>query len=173
MAGNIYATTSSAYLVVGDYLYTDSALTTPAPSGCYSDGINNFSVGGSASPVGYINQITACSGNVENLVFNLTTSSFITVTAIDVNGNVPTLVSGYDVPFSTDTHGYSTDQLGLNQNLNITVTITTSGCSITVIDSDGNSYCQTLSASGLVTFSNIVINDVTTVQVITSDGACV
>lgn len=172
MSANFYSTTSSAYLTVGDYLYTNSSLTTPAPDGCYSDGTNNFSVGGSAAPVGQITQITACSGNVENLVFNLTTSSFITVTGIDVNGVTPTLVSGYNVPFSTDTHGYSTTELGLNQNLNITVTITTSGCSITVIDSDGNPYCQTLSASGLYTFSNLVINDVTAVQVTTSDGGC-
>ena len=94
------------------------------------------------------------------------------VTAIDVNGVTPTLTSGTDVPFSTDGHGYDTNQTGTNQTLNITIGgFTLTGC-IQVTDSGANYYQLPVSGNGTISFTGLVINSTTTVQIILADGVC-
>ena len=94
------------------------------------------------------------------------------VTAIDVNGVTPTLTSGTNVPFSTDGHSFATNQTGTNQTLNITIGgFTLNGC-VRVTDSNLNTYSQNISGNGTKTFTGLVINNVTTVQVVLADNLC-
>jgi hypothetical protein len=94
------------------------------------------------------------------------------VTAIDVNGVTPTLTSGTNVPFSTDGHGFATNQTGTNETLNITIGgFTLDGC-VSVTDSNLNNYTQDISGNGTKTFTGLVINNVTTVQVALTDNLC-
>jgi hypothetical protein len=94
------------------------------------------------------------------------------VTAIDVNGVTPTLTSGTNVPFSTDGHGYDTNQTGTNETLNISIGgFTLNGC-IQVTDSDANYYQQNVTGNGTISFTGLAINNTTTVQIILADGAC-
>ncbi len=94
------------------------------------------------------------------------------VTAIDVNGVTPTLTSGTDVPFNNDGHGYNTNQIGTNETLNITIGgFTLNGC-VSVTDSNLNTYTQNIGNNGTKTFTGLVINNITTVQVALTDGSC-
>jgi hypothetical protein len=94
------------------------------------------------------------------------------VTAIDVNGVTPTLTSGTNVPFSMDGHGYDTNQTGSNETLNITIGgFTLNGC-IQVTDSEANYYQQNVTGNGTISFTGLVINNTTTVQIVLADSAC-
>ena len=94
------------------------------------------------------------------------------VTAIDVNGVTPTLTSGTNVPFNTDGHGFATNQTGTNETLNITIGgFTLNGC-VSVTDSNLNTYTQNIGNNGTKTFTGLVINNITTVQVALTDGNC-
>ena len=108
-----------------------------------------------------------------NLVFDLTTGiGGYTIGGIDVNSVTPTLTGGTDVPFSTDTHSYNTSQTGLSETLNIFVSsFTLNGC-ITVTDSSSMIYQQNITASGVYTFSGLVINNTTPVLVVCADNVC-
>jgi len=108
-----------------------------------------------------------------SLFFDATTfAGGYSVTAIDVNGTIPTLTSGTNVPFNTDGHGFATNQTGTNQTLNISIGgFTLNGC-IQVTDSGANYYQQNVTGNGTISFTGLVINNTTTVQVILADGAC-
>jgi hypothetical protein len=108
-----------------------------------------------------------------SLYFDATTGAGgYSVTAIDVNGSIPTLTSGTNVPFSTDGHGFATNQTGNNETLNISIGgFTLNGC-IQVTDSGANYYQQNVTGNGTISFTGLVINNTTTVQVILADGAC-
>jgi hypothetical protein len=108
-----------------------------------------------------------------SLYFDATTfAGGYSVTAIDVNGTIPTLTSGTNVPFNTDGHGFATNQTGTNQTLNISIGgFTLNGC-IQVTDSGANYYQQNVTGNGNISFTGLVINNTTTVQVILVDGAC-
>ena len=94
------------------------------------------------------------------------------ITAIDVNGVTPTLTGGTNVPFGSDTHDFNTSQIGTNETLNLTIgTFTLNGC-ITVTDSGANVYSQNVTANGLLSFTGLVINNTTAVQVVMADNAC-
>jgi len=108
-----------------------------------------------------------------SLYFDATTGAGgYSVTAIDVNGSTPTLTSGTNVPFSTDGHGFATNQTGNNETLNISIGgFTLNGC-IQVTDSGANYYQQNVTGNGTISFTGLVINNTTTVQIILADGAC-
>jgi hypothetical protein len=109
----------------------------------------------------------------QNLFFDASTGiGGYTITAIDVNGVTPTLTSGADVPFSTDGHGYSTAQTGTNQTLNITIgSVSANGC-IQVTDSGANYYQLPVSGAGTISFTGLVINNTTEVNITLADGTC-
>ena len=108
-----------------------------------------------------------------NLYFDLTTGvGGYTISAIDVNSVTPTLVSGTNVPFSTDTHLFDTNQVGGAETLNITVNpFTLNGC-ITVTDSASNVYQQNITSATTYTFSNLVINNSQPVYILCADNNC-
>jgi hypothetical protein len=108
----------------------------------------------------------------ENLFFDASVGiGGYTITAIDVNGVTPTLVSGTNVPFNTDGHGFNTTQTGSNETLNLAITVVVNGC-ITVTDSASNVYQQNINSSGNYAFTGLVINNTTAVQVLMADNAC-
>ena len=108
----------------------------------------------------------------ENLFFDANAGAGgYTITAIDVNGVTPTLVSGTNVPFNTDGHGFNTTQTGSNQTLNLSITVVLNGC-ITVTDSASNVSQQNINSSGNYAFTGLVINNTTAVQVSMADNAC-
>lgn len=108
----------------------------------------------------------------ENLFFDASVGiGGYTITAIDVNGVTPTLVSGSNVPFNTDGHGFNTTQTGNNETLNLAITVVVNGC-ITVTDSASNVYQQNINSSGNYAFTGLVINNTTAVQVSMADNAC-
>ena len=108
-----------------------------------------------------------------NLFFDATTSACgYYIDAIDVNGVTPTLTGGTDVPFCTDGHSYNTSQTGSNETLNLTVgSLVLNGC-ITVTDSASNTYSQNIPSNGVYSFTGLVINNTTTVQIIIADNFC-
>ena len=108
-----------------------------------------------------------------NLFFDATTSACgYYINAIDVNGVTPTLTGGTDVPFCTDGHSYNTSQTGSNETLNLTVgSLVLNGC-ITVTDSASNTYSQNIPSNGVYSFTGLVINNTTTVQIIIADNFC-
>jgi cytoskeletal protein RodZ len=116
---------------------------------------------------------TTTAGPIQNLFFDASLgNSGYDVTAINVNGVTPTLTTGYDVPFTTDGHGYSTTQTGSSQTLNITIGgFTDIGC-IEITDSGANYYSQPVSANGTISFTGLVIDNTTEVQIVLKDGVC-
>ena len=108
-----------------------------------------------------------------NLFFDLTTGvGGYTISAIDVNSITPTLTSGTNVPFSTDAHGFNTNLVGTNQTLNIVISsYALNGC-ITVTDSALTTTQLPVTGNGTLTFPNLVIDNITAVQVVCTDGAC-
>ena len=108
-----------------------------------------------------------------NLIFDFTTGiGGYTVSAIDVNGITPTLISGGGVPFNSDTHQYNTSQVGINETLNITITpFVVNGC-ITVTDSASNVYQQNITSATTYSFAGLVINNGQAVQIIGADNTC-
>ena len=108
-----------------------------------------------------------------NLVFDLTTGvGGYTIGAIDVNSVTPTLTGGTNVPFSTDTHSYNTDQVGTNETLNIYVSaFTLNGC-ITVTDSASNVFQQNITGTGTYSFTGLNIDNITAVNVLCADNVC-
>jgi len=108
-----------------------------------------------------------------NLFFDATTSACgYYITAIDVNSVVPTLTGGTNVPFCTDGHSYNTTQTGTNETLNLTVgSLSLNGC-ITVTDSAFNTYSQNIPSNGVYSFTGLVIDNTTTVQIIIADNFC-
>ena len=95
-----------------------------------------------------------------------------TFSAIDVNGITPTLTSGTNVPFTVAVSGFNTNQIGNNETLNILITAyALNGC-ITVTDSLGVISQQPVTGNGTYTFSNLNIDNITPVQVLSLDGAC-
>ncbi len=108
-----------------------------------------------------------------NLTFDGTTAvGGYFITAIDVNSVTPTLTGGTNVPFGSDTHDFNTSQTGTNETLNLTIgTFTLNGC-ITVTDSGANVYSQNVTGNGLLSFTGLVINNTTAVQVVMADNAC-
>lgn len=108
-----------------------------------------------------------------NLVFDATSGvGGYTIGAIDVNSVTPTLTGGTNVPFSTDTHAFNTNQIGTNQTLNISVSsFSLNGC-ITVTDSASNVFQQTVNGVGTYSFTGLTINNITAVNVICADNVC-
>jgi len=109
----------------------------------------------------------------QNLFFDLTTGvGGYTIGSIDVNGITPTLTSGTNVPFSTDSHGFNTTQVGTNETLNIFVSaLSLNGC-ITVTDSASNVFQQNINATGTYSFAGLTIDNITTVNVLCADNVC-
>ena len=109
----------------------------------------------------------------QNLFFDLTTGvGGYTIGSIDVNGITPTLTSGTNVPFNTDSHGFNTTQVGTNETLNIFVSaLSLNGC-ITVTDSASNVFQQNINATGTYSFAGLTIDNITTVNVLCADNAC-
>jgi len=94
------------------------------------------------------------------------------ITAIDVNSVTPTLTGGTNVPFNSDGHSFETNQTGNNETLNITIGgFTLNGC-IQVTDSGANYYQQNVSGNGTISFTGLVINNTTTVQIVLADNVC-
>lgn len=153
------------------------ALSNGDPTGnlCNCDSISNpTSLNGTVlTQIGICTTTTTTTTLFQNLFFDASTAiGGYSVTAIDVNGVTPTLVSGANVPFSTDGHGYNTNQLGTNETLTVTIGgFTLNGC-ISVVDSALNTYQQNISANGNYVFSGLTINNVTTVQVVLTDNVC-
>lgn len=116
---------------------------------------------------------TTSNAPFQNLFFDATTGvGGYTVTVITVNGLTPTLTSGTDVPFSTDGHGYSTNQIGTSETLTIGIgSFALNGC-ITVIDSASNSFQQNVTGSGNYIFPGLTIDNITPVTVILADNVC-
>lgn len=110
---------------------------------------------------------------VTNLIFDLTaTVGGYTVNFIEVNNVVPTLTGGSDVPFTTDTHSFNTNQIGSNQTLEIEITnFTLNGC-ITVTDSNSNVSQQSIVGNQVYTFTGLIIDNITPVMVVFTDGNC-
>ena len=110
---------------------------------------------------------------ISNMNFDATNSLGQRVTYIDVNGVVPTLVGGTNVPFTTDNHQYNTTQLGTNETLNISVSAATSGTHVRVTDSASNVFCQNLMKGGNnLQFTGLTIDNSNIVNVEIADGTC-
>jgi hypothetical protein len=92
---------------------------------------------------------------------------------VNVNNVTPTLVSGTNVPYSSGTHTYNTDQTGTNQTLNILIGTYVSENCIELVDSAGNTFRQQVNESGYITFNGLTINNVVPVQVRVTDGICI
>jgi hypothetical protein len=112
-----------------------------------------------------------------NLLFDLSTGvGGYTISAIDVNGVTPTLTSGTNVPFSTDAHGFNTNQIAVPAQLNITISVfSLTGC-ITVTDSLGATTQLSITGVGTYSFgvppNDLFIDNITAVQVVCTDGIC-
>ena len=106
-----------------------------------------------------------------NLAFDWTAALSETVTAITVNASTPTLISGTDVPFSSDTHYYDA-ATGATQTLAVTMTVGVAGQKIRLVDSDGVPQCQDVNSSGTYTFTNVSINNSNPCFVYGEDGTC-
>jgi hypothetical protein len=126
-----------------------------------------------APPTSTTSTTTSSTTLFTNLFFDATTSACgYYITAIDVNSVVPTLTGGTDVPFCTDGHSYNTTQTGTNETLNLTVgSLSLNGC-ITVTDSAFNTYSQNIPSNGVYSFTGLVIDNTTTVQIIIADNFC-
>jgi hypothetical protein len=132
----------------------------------------NFNVRTSCAATTTTSTTTSTTTLFENLFFDASVGiGGYTITAIDVNGVTPTLVSGTNVPFNTDGHGFNTTQTGNNETLNLAITVVVNGC-ITVTDSASNVYQQNINSSGNYAFTGLVINNTTAVQVLMADNAC-
>jgi cytoskeletal protein RodZ len=125
------------------------------------------------SPTTSTTTTTTTESLVTNLIFDLLAAvGGYTVSFIEVNNVVPTLTGGSDVPFSTDTHSYNTNQIGSNQILEITITdFTLAGC-ITVTDSNNNVSQQNITGNQVYTFTGLIIDNITPVTVVFTDGNC-
>ena len=109
----------------------------------------------------------------QNLFFDATVGvGGYTIGSIDVNGVTPTLTSGTNVPFNTDSHGFNTTQTGTNETLNIGVTaFTLNGC-ITVVDSATNIFQQNITGIGTYSFPGLTIDNIAQVIVTCADNVC-
>ena len=83
MPQNVFS--SCPTITVGCFLYTDSGLTTPAPNGQYSDGVDVFTVSGGA---GEITSSATCSSFTTTTTTTSTTTTTTTLAPICL---------GYDV----------------------------------------------------------------------------
>lgn len=116
---------------------------------------------------------TTTTSNLGEIGFDWTAVTGNTVTAININGITPTLIAGSDVPFSSDNHIYSTTQVGISEVVNISASQVGITGSITLIDSASVVHCQnTAIGSFIYSFPGVVIDNITTVQVIATDSPC-
>ena len=169
-------------LAIDCVLYQEEARTTLWGAGIYYDGVTCWNVNSSGVITGTVSCTTTTTSTTtttttealtQNLFFDASGGiGGYAVTAINVNGVTPTLTSGTDVPFSADGHGYSTAQTGTNQTLNITIgSFSASGC-IQVTDSGANYYQLPVSGNGTISFTGLVINNTTSVNITLADGSC-
>jgi hypothetical protein len=107
-----------------------------------------------------------------NLEFVFDSAPDLIVQSITVNSAVPSLVSGLDVPFSGITSTFLTEYIGVGKTLNVGITFTVPGQSVTVVDSAGNSYCQNITVSGYYAFPGLIINNTTPVVITGSTSVC-
>lgn len=104
------------------------------------------------------------------LEFNWTEGNDNTCTGIDVDGITPTLLSGTDVPFSSDIHEYSTTLLG-PRDIHISCDVTIAG-NVVITDSIGTTECRpTVVGSNFLTFANMFINASVPVVIVPSHSS--
>jgi hypothetical protein len=147
---------------------TTSTTTTAAPTTTTS----TTSTTTTAAPI-TTSTTTTTTTLFENLIFDVgSNAAGYTFSTIDVNGITPTLTSGTNVPFSVAVSGFNTNQIGTNETLNIVISAySLNGC-ITVTDSALTSTQQPVTGNGTYTFPNLVIDNITPVQVLSLDGVC-
>ena len=89
-----------------------------------------------------------------------------------VNGVGVTNVSGVDPNTSGNGGSVETNQLG-TYDIVLTYTATTGGQKITLVDSNGTTYCNNTSTGfNSMTFSGVVINSATNPVLTAEDGSC-
>lgn len=108
-----------------------------------------------------------------NIVFGWTSALDMTVTSADIEGDIPTLISGTGFPFNTDTHEYNTTNTGTLQTVNIYINSGVAGQKVRIVDSNGVEQCNGISSGAITTtFLNVAIDNVTPVNIFGEDGPC-
>jgi hypothetical protein len=190
----LYYATAGSILQNGTIIYTDTALTTPAPNGFYSNGVNYWNTGAGA---GNLQNQTSCGGSSTTTTTSTTTASptttstttttttllaaplrventlslDISVSDVTVNSITATPLTGsYPIP-AGENRDLTTTQFG-TQTITVTFTNTITGQRITVTDSNGVPQCQTVNTSSTFTYTNCAVDGVTQVLILCEDGAC-
>jgi hypothetical protein len=189
-----YYATSGSTLQVGTIIYTDSALTNPAPNGFYSNGVNywNTSAGaGNLQNQTSCNPTTTTSTTTTTTTVAPTTSTTTTTTTLlaaplrventlsldisvsNVTVNAVTaapLTGSYPIP-AGENRDLTTTQFG-TYDITVTFTNTVTGQRITVTDSNSVSQCQTVNTSSTFTFPSCAVDGLTQVLILCEDGVC-
>jgi hypothetical protein len=150
-------------------LYQDSALTTPQTGYSYVLQVSSSTIYALNSSTGVIGSSTglSCVANV-NLHDQTDITSFTSVLingfSISIPGGFPT-TDGINVTGTTSQLGTYTVVIGYN--------MTGPNNCMQITDSAGNNQSQNItSLNHSVTFTGVVINNLTTVQIFTNSGAC-
>lgn len=137
MPQNVY--TSCSPIIVGCFLYTDSGLTTPAPNGVYSDGVDVYTVTGGAGEV----TATALCDNFTTTTTSTTTTTTTppptttTTTTTTSTTTTTTTPPPTTTTTTTTTTSTTTTTTTLFQNLFFDATAGIGGYSVTAIDVNG------------------------------------
>ena len=189
-----YYATAGSILQNGTIIYTDTALTIPAPNGFYSNGVNYWNTGAGS---GNLQNQTSCGGSSTTTTTSTTTapptttstttttttllaaplrventlSLDISVSDVTVNSiTAAPLTGSYPIP-AGENRDLTTTQFG-TYSITVTFTNTITGQRITVTDSNGTSQCQTVSTSSTFTYTNCVVDGLTQVLILCEDGVC-
>lgn len=174
MAQNVFS--SCGTITVGCFLYTDAGLTTPAANGIYSDGTTAFTVTGGA---GEVTASAACGSFTTTTTTTAPYGTFIiTNTSADLDvsgitlGGVSGVVTSGSFPSTPSTGNIEgeTSLITIPGTHTVVLTGVTSGTTgqvIRVTDSNGTAQQQTIGNpfSGDVTFTGVVINTTTQIQI--------
>ena len=137
MPQNVY--TSCSPIIVGCFLYTDSGLTTPAPNGVYSDGVDVYTVTGGAG------EVTATA-----LCDNFTTSTTTTTTTAAPTTTTTTTTTTTEPPTTTTTTSTTTTTTTtVITTCNTYNVVGTPSINIEWFDCDGTPFTQTVGAGGI------------------------
>ena len=112
-------------------------------------------------------------GNIE-FDWAMGSSLVLNATAANVNSVPLTYIIGGDFPFNSGgPHVFSTTETGTNQTVTITLDTTYAGQSITITDSNLVAQCANINTgTNDVVFTNVAIDNITSVRVIPSEGTC-
>ena len=175
--------TAAQPLANGSILYSDSALTTPANNGYYSNSIFNWDI---TDSLGTLSNETSCGGTTTTTSTTTSTTTAALIANIDItngsldvsisqvvfNGVIATLVGGTLPNTTGNGTSLNTTEIG-TYTLDVYRSNSVAGQHITVTDSNGTIQCIAFgNGSGVESYSGVVYDGITNIQIDAQDGPC-